>query len=137
MKRAKDAMYERSDGKTAEIAPVKVKGPVRLPTKRLVVTTRRTPNGEGTKTWDRYEMRVYKRLIDMVCDSSTVKEIAGRIDIPYGVDVEGTLTPLIPISSILFLVSGVCTDWTNPGLGLVSIHRCRLFGMVPRFPRKE
>lgn len=83
-------MYERSDGKTSEIVPVKVKGPVRMPTKQLVVTTRRTPNGEGTKTWDRYEMRVYKRLIDMVCDSGTVKEITGRVDIPYGVDVEGT-----------------------------------------------
>ncbi len=34
----------------------KVKGPVRLPTKTLRITTRKTPCGEGSKTWDRYEM---------------------------------------------------------------------------------
>merc|ERR1711931_362785 len=29
-----------------------VKGPVRLPTKTLPITTRKTPCGEGSKTWD-------------------------------------------------------------------------------------
>merc|ERR1712179_248580 len=40
-------------------------GPVRLPTKFLRITTRKSPCGEGTNTWDRYEMRVHKRLIDL------------------------------------------------------------------------
>ncbi len=43
----------------------KVKGPVRLPTKVLRITTRKTPCGEGTKTWDRFEMRIHKRIIDL------------------------------------------------------------------------
>merc|ERR1719189_760448 len=43
---------------------LKVKGPVRLPTKILRITTRKSPCGEGTNTWDRFEMRVHKRLID-------------------------------------------------------------------------
>jgi ribosomal protein S10 len=30
---------------------LKVKGPVRMPTKTLKLTTRKAPNGEGTKTW--------------------------------------------------------------------------------------
>ena len=34
-------------------------GPVRLPTKTLRITTRKSPCGEGTNTWDRYEMRVH------------------------------------------------------------------------------
>jgi small subunit ribosomal protein S20e len=40
---------------------LRVKGPVRLPTKHLKVTTRKTPNGEGSKTWDTFEMRIHKR----------------------------------------------------------------------------
>ena len=37
---------------------------VRLPTKTLKISTRKTPNGEGSKTWDTYEMRIHKRLIE-------------------------------------------------------------------------
>merc|ERR1719198_2161686 len=44
---------------------LKVKGPVRLPTKILRITTRKSPCGEGTNTWDRFEMRIHKRLIDL------------------------------------------------------------------------
>ncbi|KAF8876730.1 ribosomal protein S10 domain-containing protein [Infundibulicybe gibba] len=36
---------------------LRVKGPVRLPTKVLKITTRKTPCGEGSKTWDRYELK--------------------------------------------------------------------------------
>lgn len=43
---------------------LRVKGPVRLPTKTLKITTRKTPCGEGSKTWDMYEMRIHKRLIE-------------------------------------------------------------------------
>ena len=39
----------------AKAKKLNVKGPVRLPTKFLRITTRKTPNGEGSKTWDRYE----------------------------------------------------------------------------------
>jgi small subunit ribosomal protein S20e len=62
------------------------KGPVRIPTKHLRITTRKSPCGEGTNTWDRYEMRIHKRVIDIFCPSSVVKEITNfRID--AGVDV--------------------------------------------------
>ncbi len=62
------------------------KGPVRIPTKILRITTRKSPCGEGTNTWDRFEMRIHKRVIDIHCPSSTVKEITNfRID--PGVDV--------------------------------------------------
>jgi small subunit ribosomal protein S20e len=52
---------------------LKVKGPVRLPTKTLTITTRKTPCGEGSKTWDRYEMKIHKRLIDLHSPSEIVK----------------------------------------------------------------
>jgi small subunit ribosomal protein S20e len=45
---------------------LKVKGPVRLPTKVLRITTRKSPCGNGSETWDRFEMRIHKRLIEYV-----------------------------------------------------------------------
>lgn len=65
------------------------KGPVRLPTKNLKITTRKTPNGEGSKTWDSYEMRIHKRLIDLNAPTEAVKAII--INIEAGVEVEVTI----------------------------------------------
>jgi hypothetical protein len=36
---------------------LKVKGPVRMPTKVLRITTRKAPSGQGTNTYDRFELR--------------------------------------------------------------------------------
>ena len=69
---------------------LKVQGPVRLPTKHLVITTRKTPCGEGSKTWDRYEMRIHKRLIDLHSPSDVVRSITS-ISIDPGVEVEVTI----------------------------------------------
>lgn len=69
---------------------LRVKGPVRLPTKVLRITTRKTPCGEGSKTWDRYEMRIHKRLIDLYSPSEIVKQITS-ISIEPGVEVEVTM----------------------------------------------
>lgn len=58
---------------------LKVKGPVRMPTKVLRITTRKTPCGEGSKTWDRYQMRIHKRLIDLHSPSEIVKQIVSLL----------------------------------------------------------
>ncbi|KAF9588800.1 hypothetical protein IFM89_016121 [Coptis chinensis] len=52
---------------------LRVKGPVRMPTKVLKITTRKSPCGEGTNTFDRFELRVHKRVIDLVSSSEVVK----------------------------------------------------------------
>ncbi|KAL7005480.1 40S ribosomal protein S20 [Cystobasidiomycetes sp. EMM_F5] len=70
---------------------LRVKGPVRLPTKVLSHTTRKTPCGEGSKTWDRYELKLYKRLIDLTSPAEVVKQITS-MSIESGVDVEVTLS---------------------------------------------
>ena len=59
----------------ARESDLKVKGPIRMPTKILKITTRKTPCGEGSKTWDRYEMRIHKRVIDLHSAAETVKQI--------------------------------------------------------------
>uniref|UniRef100_A0A2I2ZWK8 Small ribosomal subunit protein uS10 n=1 Tax=Gorilla gorilla gorilla TaxID=9595 RepID=A0A2I2ZWK8_GORGO len=65
---------------------LKVKGPVRMPTKTLRITTRKTPCGEGSKTWDRFQMRIHKRLIDLHSPSEIVKQITS-ISIEPGVEL--------------------------------------------------
>jgi small subunit ribosomal protein S20e len=66
------------------------KGPVRMPTKILRIMTRKSPCGEGTNTWDRFEMRIHKRVIDLHSPSETVKQITS-INIEPGVVVEVTI----------------------------------------------
>ena len=64
------------------------RGPVRIPTKTLRITTRKSPCGEGTNTWDRFEMRIHKRVIDIMCPSSVVKDITTfKIDASVDVDL--------------------------------------------------
>merc|ERR1711974_56551 len=70
---------------------LRVKGPVRMPTKTLRLCVRKSPCGEGTNTWDRYEMRVHKRVIDLRSPSEIVKQITS-ISLEPGVDVEVTIT---------------------------------------------
>ncbi|XP_039324278.1 small ribosomal subunit protein uS10-like [Saimiri boliviensis] len=67
----------------------KVKGPVRMPTKTLRITTRKIPRDEGSKTWDHFQMRIHKRLIDLHSPSEIVKRITS-ISIEPGVEVEVT-----------------------------------------------
>jgi small subunit ribosomal protein S20e len=73
----------------AKTKDLRVKGPVRLPTKCLKITTRKTPNGEGSKTWDTFEMRIHKRLIDLNAPTDVVKQII--VNIEAGVEVEVTI----------------------------------------------
>ncbi|CAN6919429.1 unnamed protein product [Brassica oleracea] len=70
---------------------LRVKGPVRMPTKVLKITTRIAPCGEGTNTWDRFELRVHKRVIDLFISPDVVKQITS-ITIEPGVEVEVTIS---------------------------------------------
>ena len=71
----------------AEKTGVEMKGPIPLPTKKLKVTTRKSPCGNGTATWERYEMRVHKRLIDLGADERTLRLVM-RVPIPEGLNIE-------------------------------------------------
>ncbi len=66
------------------------KGPVPLPTKKLKVVTMKTPCGDGTghgnATFDRWEMRIHKRVIDMQADDRALRQIL-RVQIPQSIHV--------------------------------------------------
>ena len=65
---------------------VKMKGPIPLPTKRLRVPVLKSPCGAGTATWDRWEMRIHKRLIDIDSEERAMRRIM-RIRVPEEVYV--------------------------------------------------
>ena len=69
----------------------KVKGPVRIPTKTLRITTRKSPCGEGTNTWDRFGMRIHNRVIDLFGPSELVKVVTS-FKLEPGVDVNVNVT---------------------------------------------
>ncbi|BDC36244.1 MAG: 30S ribosomal protein S10 [Candidatus Methanoliparum thermophilum] len=71
----------------AEKTGVSIRGPIPLPTKRLVVPCRKSPDGEGTATWDHWEMRVHKRVIDMDADERALRRLM-RIQIPKDINIE-------------------------------------------------
>jgi small subunit ribosomal protein S10 len=71
----------------AEKTGVALKGPVPLPTKRLRVPCRKSPDGEGTETIDHWEMRVHKRLIDLDASDRALRQLM-RISVPDGVHIE-------------------------------------------------
>jgi len=70
----------------AEKTGVKMIGPVPLPTKRLRVPVLKTPCGEGTQTWDKWELRIHKRLIDIDAEERVMRRIM-RIRVPEEVFV--------------------------------------------------
>jgi small subunit ribosomal protein S10 len=66
---------------------VEMKGPIPLPTKKLKVTTRKSPCGDGKATWERFEMRVHKRLVDLGVDERALRLVM-RVPIPDGLNIE-------------------------------------------------
>tara|TARA_Y100000310_G_scaffold343387_1_gene450775 strand:+ start:1483 stop:1797 length:315 start_codon:yes stop_codon:yes gene_type:complete len=71
----------------AEKTGVNLRGPIPLPTKKLKVTTRKSPDGEGKASWERYEMRIHKRLVDISADERTLRLVM-RVPIPEGLNIE-------------------------------------------------
>lgn len=64
-----------------------MRGPVPLPTKRLKITTRKSPCGNGTATFDRFEMRVHKRIIDLPAEDRILHPIM-MLKIPRSVQIK-------------------------------------------------
>jgi len=68
-------------------AGVPLRGPIPVPTKRLKITTRKSPCGDGTATFDRFEMRIHRRIIDLPSNESVLHSIM-RLSIPRSVNVK-------------------------------------------------
>jgi len=71
----------------SEKTGVSMRGPIPLPTKKLKLTTRKSPCGNGKASWERYEMRIHKRLIDLGVDERALRLVM-RVPIPEGLNIE-------------------------------------------------
>lgn len=76
---------------TAEKNGAVVAGPIPLPVRISRFTVLRSPHVDK-KSREQFEMRVYKRLLDILEPSPKTMDALMRVDLPSGVDVEIKLT---------------------------------------------
>ena len=77
-------------GEIKEIATkagILVSGPIPLPTKKLKITTRKSPCGDGTATFDNFEMRIHSRVIDLPADDRVLHAVM-RLYIPRNITIK-------------------------------------------------
>jgi len=66
---------------------VEIKGPIPLPTEIKKYTVHRSPF-IYKKSMEQFEMRIHKRIIDIINPSPRILEIFNSLDLPAGVEVE-------------------------------------------------
>ncbi len=66
---------------------ISMRGPVPLPTKRLEVPVMKLPHGEGRKKWEKWEMSIHKRVIDIAADERVMRQLM-RVRVPEDVYIE-------------------------------------------------
>lgn len=71
----------------AQRTGAKHSGKIPLPTKKLVIPARKGPCGGGTETYEQWQLRIHKRLIDIQADERTLKRVM-RVEIPETVHLE-------------------------------------------------
>jgi len=71
----------------AKRSGVNISGPIPLPTKRLKITTRKSPCGNGTATFDNFEMRIHRRIIELPSNEAVLHSIM-KLSIPRSVQIK-------------------------------------------------
>jgi len=72
---------------TAKKTGALISGPVPLPTRKTVYTVLRSPHVDK-KSREQFEIRVHKRLIDIVRSTPQTIDALMKLDLPAGVDIE-------------------------------------------------
>ncbi|MBI1928784.1 30S ribosomal protein S10 [Candidatus Poribacteria bacterium] len=86
-------LLDQSAGQIADTAKrtgARVSGPIPLPTRKHVYTVQRSTNTDK-KSREQFEMRVHKRLLDILETTPKTVDALMRLDLPSGVDVKITL----------------------------------------------
>lgn len=73
--------------RTARSAGAIISGPIPLPTKRSLFTVLRSPHVDK-KSREQFELKVHKRLIDILNSSSKTVDALMKLELPAGVDIE-------------------------------------------------
>lgn len=73
---------------TAEGTGARVSGPIPLPTEKHVhCVVRPTALGRSSRTTEHFEIRIHKRLIDIVESTTRTVDALMQLDLPSGVDI--------------------------------------------------
>jgi SSU ribosomal protein S10P len=75
----------------AKALNIKYSGPIPLPTRILRVTTRKTPCGDGSHTFEHWEMRIHKWIVEIEGSDQALRQVT-RIPVPDTVQIEMTLS---------------------------------------------
>lgn len=60
---------------------------VPLPTKHIIIPVKKAPDGEGTATWDKWEMRIHKRLLLLEPNEHLLRRLM-RMEVPSDVHLK-------------------------------------------------
>ncbi|MCL5008412.1 MAG: 30S ribosomal protein S10 [Candidatus Marsarchaeota archaeon] len=71
----------------AKTSGIKFSGPVPLPTRKLKISTRKTPCGDGSHTFEHWQMRIHKWLVQVDGSEQVLRQIM-RIPVPDTVHIE-------------------------------------------------
>ncbi len=72
---------------TAKRTGAKISGPIPLPTEKEIITILRAPH-KYKDSREQFEMRTYKRLIDIFVPTTKTVDALMKLDLPAGVDIE-------------------------------------------------
>jgi small subunit ribosomal protein S10 len=70
---------------------IKYKGPIHIPTRNKRITTRKTPCGDGSHTYEHWTMRIHKIIVIIDGSEQAMRQIM-RIPVPDTVHIEMTLS---------------------------------------------
>ena len=73
--------------KTAKNTGALIIGPIPLPTKRSVYTVVRSPHVDK-KSREQFEIKIHKRIVDLMNATSKTVDALMQLDMPAGVDIE-------------------------------------------------
>ena len=73
--------------RTAKDTGALILGPVPLPTKKTIFTVNRSVHVDK-KSREQFEVRVHKRILDILNSTTKTVDALMKIDMPAGVDIE-------------------------------------------------
>ena len=73
--------------KTAKSTGALISGPIPLPTKRSIYTVLRSPHVDK-KSREQFQIKIHKRIVDLLNSSSKTVDALMKLDMPAGVDIE-------------------------------------------------
>ena len=73
--------------KTAKNTGAIILGPVPLPVKRSIYTVNRSPHVDK-KSREQFQIKIHKRIVDIMNSTSKTVDALMKLDMPAGVDIE-------------------------------------------------